>query len=195
MDAQSLQFLVKMVATTRSSDEYGEGTRQTPNNRVIDFTTRDHDNNLSPLRLIENPMSDISAGLDRYLSVLNRGGSIALGRGERLTSTRLGKSIESLFSTATPRVIEGPLLNWAMLILLAGPHFDGPSQLKLGESHVELPEDDLELVRSGRPWRFLSPWPDQDDCEKELRSTEVALRELVDTRQIMKKRGHPNHPS
>ena len=125
--------------------------------------------------------------------MLNRSGSIALGRGEKVTSTRLGKSIECLFSTATPRVIEGPPLNWAMLILLAGPHFDGPSQLKLGESHVELPEDDLELVRSGRPWRFLCPWPSQD-CEKELQSTEMALRELVDTRQIMKKGGHLDHP-
>ena len=32
VDAQSLQFLVKMVVMTRSNDEYGEGTRQTPNN-------------------------------------------------------------------------------------------------------------------------------------------------------------------
>lgn len=183
-----------MAVTTRPNDKYDEGTLQTLNNRVIDFTTRDHDNNLSPLRLINNTVPDVSAGLDQYLSVLNRGGSIALSRGEKLTSTRLGKSIESLFSTATPRVIEGPPLNWAMLILLAGPHFDGPSQLKLGESHVELPEDDLELLRSGRPWRFLSPWPDQDDCKKELQSTEMALQELVDTRQIMKKGGHLNHP-
>lgn len=183
-----------MVITTRSNDEYGEGTRRTPNHTAIDFTTCDHDNNLSSLKLIDNPVPGVSAGLDQYLSVLNRGGSIALGRGEKLASTRLGKSIESLFSTASPRVIEGPPLNWAMLILHAGPHFDGPSQLKLGESHVELPEDDLELVRSGRPWRFLSPWPDQDDCKRELQSTEVVLRELVDTKQIMNKGGHLNHP-
>ena len=193
MDAQSLQFLDQMVATTRSNGEYGEGTRQTPNHTAIDFTIHDHDNNLSPLRLIDNPVSDLLAGLDRYLSVLSRGGSIALGRGEKLASIRLSKSIESLFSTATPRVIEGPPLNWAMLILLAGPHFDGPSQLKLGESDVELPEDDLELIRSGRPWRFLSPWPDQDDCKKELQSTEMTLQELVDTRQIMNKCGHLDH--
>ena len=183
-----------VVVTTRSNDEYGEGTRQTPNHTAIDFTTRDHDSNLLPLRLIYNPMSDVSTGLDQYLSVLSRDGSIALGRGEKLASIRLSKSIDSLFSSATPRVIEGPPLNWATLILLAGPHFDGPSQLKLGESHVELPEDDLELVRSGRPWRFLSPWPDQDDCKKELQSTEIVLRELVDTRQIVNKGGHLNHP-
>lgn len=126
--------------------------------------------------------------------MLNRSGSIALGRGEKVTSTRLGKSIECLFSTATPRVIEGPPLNWAMLILLAGPQFDGPSQLKLGESHVELPEDDLEFLRTGRARRFLSPWPDQNDYRKELQSIEMTLRELVDTRQVMKKGGHSSHP-
>lgn len=183
-----------MVVTARSNDEYGEGTRQTPNHTAIDFTARDHDNNLSPLRLIYSHVSDVSTGLDQYLSVLSRGGSIALGRGEKLASIRLSKSIESLFSTAIPRVIEGPPLNWATLILLAGPHFDGPSQLKLGESHVELSEDDLELVRSGRPWRFLSPWPGQDDCKKELQSTEMVRQELVDTRQMMNKGGHLNHP-
>lgn len=123
--------------------------------------------------------------------MLSRAGSIALGRGEKLASIRLSKSIESLFSTATPRVIEGPPLNWATLILLAGPHFDGPSQLKLGESYVELPEDELELVRSGRPWRFLFPWPDQDDYKKELQSTEMVLREIVDIRQTMIQRWAP----
>ena len=183
-----------MVATTRSNDEYGERTRQTPNHRAIDFTTRDHDSILSPLRLIDNPASNVLTGLGQYLSVLNRGGSIALGRGENLASTRLSKSLESLFTTATPRVIEGPSLDWAVLILFAGPCFDGPSQLKLGESHVELPKDDLELIRSGRPWRFLSPWPDQDDCRMELQSTEMALRELADTRKVMNKGEHLNYP-
>ncbi|KAI9923409.1 hypothetical protein AWENTII_003141 [Aspergillus wentii] len=69
-----------------------------------------------------------------------------------------------------------------MLILFAGPQFDGPSQLKIGDTQVELPEDDFNLIRSGRPWRFLSPWPDSDDCEKELRSVESALQELNDTK-------------
>ena len=126
--------------------------------------------------------------------MLNRSVSIALGRGEKVASTRLGKSIESLFSTATPRVIAGPPLNWAMLILLAGPRFDGLSQIKLGESHVELLGDDLESLRTGRAWRFLSPWADQNDYTKELQSIEMTLRGLVDTRQVMKKDGHSSHP-
>ncbi|KAI9923349.1 hypothetical protein MW887_010485 [Aspergillus wentii] len=127
-------------------------------------------------------MPELAAGLKDHLSVLSRGSSLALSRGEDLASIRQSKSIESLFSTATPRVIGGPPITWTMLILFAGPQFDGPSRLKIGETQVELPENDLNLIRSGRPWRFLSPWPESDDCKKELRSVESALQELNDTK-------------
>jgi hypothetical protein len=45
--------------------------------------------------------------------------------------------------------------------------------------------DDLELIRSGQPWQFLSPWPDRDDCEAELRLTEITLHELLDMKLLM----------
>ncbi|KAI9923500.1 hypothetical protein MW887_008612 [Aspergillus wentii] len=168
------------MATTTPLES--ENVRRTCQNESIDFTTRDHEKILQSLRLVNPPIPELAAGLKDYLSVLSRGSSLALSRGEDLASIRLSKSIESLFSTATPRVIDGPPITWTMLILFAGPQFDGPSRLKIGETEVELPEDDLNLVRSGRPWRFLSPWPDSDDCEKELRSVESALWELNDTK-------------
>lgn len=107
-----------------------------------------------------------------------------------MASIRLSKCLDNLFLTPKPPVREGPPLTWTTVVLFAGPHFEDPSKLKIGESLVELPEADLELLSSGRPWRFLYPWPDKGDCEKELRSSEMALHELNNTRQIMHEGGH-----
>ena len=115
----------------------------------------------------------------------NGGGSIAFGRGEDLTSKSLSKSLESLFSITTPSVREGAPLTWTRLVLFAGPQFEGPAQFKVGNSSVELSENDLKLLRSGRPWRFLFPWPDKDDCKKELQSNDTVLQELVDARKTI----------
>ncbi|KAJ6145043.1 hypothetical protein N7470_008938 [Penicillium chermesinum] len=154
-------------------------------NGAKDFITCLHGISLRPLRSMDKSSSEFSADLEGYLSVLDRGGSIASGRGHELASVRLGKLLETLFLTPTPSVREGPPLTWATVVLFAGPHFEGPSKLKIGESLVELPESDLGLLSSGRPWRFLYPWPDKDDCEKELRSIETALQELNNTRQTI----------
>ncbi|KAJ5559415.1 hypothetical protein N7513_001814 [Penicillium frequentans] len=150
-----------------------------------DFITRRLDTTLSPLRLTDISVEEFLAKLADYLSVLNDGGSIAFGRGEDLTSIRLGKSLESVFSIATPCVKAGPPLSWATIVLFAGPQFEGPSQFRVGESSIEMSENDLELLRSGRPWRFLCPWPDRNDCKKELLSSELVLQELTDIRKTM----------
>jgi hypothetical protein len=158
---------------------------------VKDFITCLHDISLRPLRFIDKSSSEFSADLEGYLSVLDSGGSIASGRGHDLTSIRLSKLLGNLFLTPTPSLREGPPLTWTTVVLFAGPHFEGPSQLKIGETLVELAESDLELLSSGRPWRFLHPWPDKGDCEKELRSIEMALQELNNTWQVMHEGGNP----
>lgn len=157
------------------------------NENLKDFISYRHDSILGPLHLANSSHSKFSADLEGYLSVLNGGGSIALSRGEDLASIRLSKSLETLFTTTTPHVRDGPPLTWTTVILFAGPHFEGPSMLKIGDSLVEVAEDDLQLLASGRPWRFLNPWPDKGDCEKEIQASEMALQELDDTRQIMQK--------
>lgn len=187
-----LSFLIILITgmiATCSNDEYGDGTHQKVHNVLNDFITQRHDKSLSPLQLAHISIPEFSTELTKYLSVLNGGGSIAFGRGEDLTSIRLSKSLESLFSTRTPCVREGPPLTWTTIILFVGPHFGGPSQLTVGESSVDLSEEDLKLLRSGRPWRFLSPWPDKDDCKKELQSSEMSLQELIDTRRTMDEGG------
>ena len=79
------------------------------------------------------------------MSIINEGGSIALGRGDDLASIGLSRGLESLFSTPTPLVREGPPLTWT-IVLFAGPRFDGAAQLKVGGSRVELPEIDYQLL-------------------------------------------------
>lgn len=162
-------------------------TGQAVYEEVRDFITRRHDGNLRPLRLTDESISEFSTELANHLSVVNRGASIAFARGEELSSVRLSNSAESLFGAA-PTVTKGPPLSWTTVILAAGPHFKGPSQLMVGESVVQLSENDDALLRSGRPWRFLHPWPDEDDCRKELESTAMALQELDHARQQVQKR-------
>jgi hypothetical protein len=154
--------------------------------RSVDFTTHRPDLSLGSLKSADIFVPEFLVILDNYRTVLQQGGSIALGRGETLASVRLDRSLSGLFSTEAPKVIRGPAITWTALVLSAGPHFDGASQFEVGESLVEVVGDDLELIRSGRPWRFLSPWPDRDDCEAELRSTEMALHELLDTKQLIR---------
>ncbi|KAJ6034187.1 hypothetical protein N7499_003208 [Penicillium canescens] len=162
-----------------------DGNHQTIAKIVHNFVARPDKKSLNPLRLASLSVSEFSTELANHLSTINEGGSIALGRGEKLASISLSKSLESLFSTSTPHVTEGPPLTWTKLVLFAGPNFEGPTQLKIDNSSVELPEYDLKLLRSGRPWRFLSPWPDRDDCTKELQSSETALQELSSARKVI----------
>jgi hypothetical protein len=185
----------ELMAMTRYSDECGDGTWQTVQKKMNNFISEQHNKRLTPLQLTDISISGFSTQLADYLSVVNGGGSIAFSRGEELASIRLSKSLETLFTTATPRVGEGPPLTWTTVILFAGPRFEGPSQIKIGESRVELSEHDLELLRSGKPWRFLCPWPDRDDCAKELRSSELALEELIGARQVFHEgeRTHEQH--
>lgn len=173
------------MMTTPSNENSGDGVCQTIENIANNFISQHHDKSLSPLRLANISISEFSTELSNHLSVLNEGGSIAFGRGEDLTSKSLSKSLESLFSIATPPVREGPPLTWTKLVLFAGPQFEGLAHLKIGNSSVELSENDLKLLRSGRPWRFLFPWPDKDDCKKELQSNDTVLQELVDARKAI----------
>jgi hypothetical protein len=155
----------------------------------IDFTTPYPELSLCPLKHVNTVMPEVSATLKGYRVALQQGGSIALGSGESLNSVRLGRSISGLFSTDKPQVIRGPEITWATLVLSSGPHFDGESRFQVGESLVEVLGDDLNLIRSGRPWQFLVPWPDREDCEKELKLTETALRELLDTKLLIHQGG------
>ena len=154
-------------------------------NLINGFIAGHRDRTLQPLRLTDVSLSNFLVNLEAYQSVLNGGGSIAFNRGDDLSSFRLSSILEELFETREPPVREGPKLTWAAVVLFAGPGFKGRSKFHVGESLVELPEKDFQLLCSGRPWRFLTPWPGEGDREKELRWTAMALQELDDTQKMM----------
>lgn len=106
-----------------SSDEHSEELSQSDRYQVHDFISRRQDKKLSALRLADTPLHVFSTKLDDYLSVLHAAGSIALGCGKELTSVRLSKSVDRLFSTAEPFIREGTPLSWTAIILFAGPRF------------------------------------------------------------------------
>ena len=60
---------------------------------------------------------------------------------------------------------------------------DESTTLKVDGSVVKLAKSDLFLLRSGRPRRFLSPWP-VEDSETELRSVSVALAEIHNLKEM-----------
>jgi hypothetical protein len=45
---------------------------------------------------------------------------------------------------------------------------DQTPPVKVGESAIQLAEEDLKLLASRRPWQFLNPWPDERDYQREL---------------------------
>lgn len=159
-----------------SGTEYPDRSRET-----IDFETRQFADDLRSLRSSNITIPDLLVELERYSSVLENNGSIALNSGEILSSPCLCGQLGRLFSTAVPEVVEGPSMTWARAVLLAGPSprtIDGTYQLKIGESRIRLLEEDCMLLVSGRPWQFLNPWPSQHDSEREHVSVNMALGEL-----------------
>ncbi|KAJ6030665.1 uncharacterized protein N7446_000273 [Penicillium canescens] len=117
-------------------------TCQPVENKVNNFISQIHDSGLNPLRLANISISEFYTELRNYLSVINNGGPWPIG---------LSKNLESLFSTTTPFVREGPPMTWAKLVLFVGPYYEGLAQLKVGDSSVELSKDDFKLLHSGRP--------------------------------------------
>ncbi|CAG7997199.1 unnamed protein product [Penicillium salamii] len=124
------------MMTTVSNEECGDGRCQTIDNIVDNYISEHHDKSLRPLRLANISIFEFSTELSNHLSVLNEGGSIALGRGEELASKSL--SLQSLFSITTPPVRDGPPLTWTRLVLFAGPQFEGPAPTNVVLEQISL---------------------------------------------------------
>jgi hypothetical protein len=49
---------------------------------------------------------------------------------------------------------------------------------------IKLAKPDRVLHRLGRPWRFLSPWPEPKDRERELYIIDSTLEEIKQTKSL-----------
>lgn len=171
------------MVTIRTDKGAGGGHGTVGERVAAEFTSQEQ--HLRSLRWLDAPVSEISSTIKQYLSALCRNRSIALSRGETLSSTRLSRRLENVFTTAAPKVIAGPPISWTSLVLSVGPFYTGTGQLRIGESEIRLSKDDFDLLRSGRAWRFLSPWPGADDCLTELQAIETSMEELLSLKQSL----------
>jgi hypothetical protein len=138
---------------------------------MIGFDLHPLPDGLEPPTSIEPAVTGILLYLDKYLQVLKHNGSISFNRGDSPFSAHLCEQLGRLFSIPKPHVVEGPLISWARVVLSAGSspgYSDQNTPLKVGESTIQLSEEDHKLLASGRPWQFLNPWPYLQDYQREL---------------------------
>ncbi|KAH1556110.1 hypothetical protein KXX17_007716 [Aspergillus fumigatus] len=138
---------------------------------TIGFDLHPLPDGLEPPTSIEPAVTGILLYLDKYLEVLEHNGSISFNRSDSPFSAHLCEQLGRLFSIPKPHVVEGPLISWARVVLSAGSspgHLDQNTPLKVGESTIQLSEEDHKLLASGRPWQFLNPWAYLQDYQREL---------------------------
>ncbi|RHZ45469.1 uncharacterized protein CDV56_101055 [Aspergillus thermomutatus] len=156
--------------------------------REVDFTIRPYDDDLQPIARDDHSLATLLEELEKHLNVLRQGGSLALHRGEKLIGTQLLEQVERLFTD--PPEVEGPPITWARIILWAGASPESvcsSAQLSIGESQISLREKEREFLRSGRAWRFLSPWPEPRDRDKELRVVKETLADVEKVKDMANK--------
>ncbi|KAH3464011.1 hypothetical protein KXV78_000411 [Aspergillus fumigatus] len=149
---------------------------------------RYYESELQSIAHESSPLNVMLRELKEYSSVVRQGGSVALHRGETLMSPKLSKQVENLF-THEPNV-DGPPKSWTDIVLWAGPvpsRVCSVAQLTVGDTQIELHKDDRELLCSGRPWAFLSPWPYPGDIEKELQVVEETLADVQKIKEMVNK--------
>jgi hypothetical protein len=99
--------------------------------------------------------------------------------------------VERLFTY--PPNVEGQPITWARIVLWAGPSPErvcSEAQISIGESEIFLREEERELLCSGRPWKFLLPWPEPRDIDKELLVVKGTLADAGKVKDMASKGMH-----
>lgn len=122
--------------------------------RVVDFERPRLPENLQPLITDKFGLSDLLIELERYREVIRDNGSIACNRGRTLHTPRLCAQLGRLFTTPEPQTSASSRpLTWTWLVHHIGyPGVNLPDTvLTIGDIVVQLPEDDRNLLLTGRP--------------------------------------------
>jgi hypothetical protein len=139
--------------------------------RTIGFDLQPLPGGLESPTPIEPDVTRIRDYTEKYLWVLNNNGSISFNRGESPISTQLCEKLSRLFTIPRPHVLEGPSISWVQVVRFVGESPELLNQtgpLRVGDSTIQLSDEDHESLLSGRPWRYLNPWPVEGDCQREL---------------------------
>lgn len=144
----------------------------------INYVSSPISESLGPLNVLEKSVRQVLAELQKYISVLEHKESLSLNLGMPLRGSGICDQLSKLFTVPRPSTVDGPEVTWSKVVLALGPspeHCHPNSICKIGDSSIRLAEEDCLLIISGRPWRFLSPWPDRKDRELELAVTTTTL--------------------
>jgi hypothetical protein len=147
---------------------------------ILDFTAPSTGRHLPSLSSYTQNLENINEWLGLYISTVEQGQSLAVNRGETVSGSYLSQQVRRLFTTAEPDMVRGPRIDWTQVVLSQ----DSLSQnteddtYTLGESVMRISRLDMDLIASGRPRQFLTPWPPTSDVQKELAILDAVVGEL-----------------
>ncbi|CAI7646915.1 unnamed protein product [Penicillium manginii] len=149
---------------------------------MLDFTVPSTDRHLPSLSIYSQQLKDLDEWLLMYIATLEQGQSVAVNRGETLSASYLCQQLGRLFTTAEPDMVRGPRIDWMQVVLSQDSLSSNTEEdtYTLGESVVRISTQDMDLISSGRPRQFLTPWPPTPDIQKEVNILSVVADELGD---------------
>ena len=163
-----------MLTSNETSFQDNEGRSR------LDFTGPPTGRPFPPLSLCTQNLENIDQWLGVYISTVEQRQSLAMNRGETVTGSYLAQQLRRLFTTAEPDMVQGPPIDWTQVVLSQDSLSRNTEDdtYTLGESVMRFSKLDLDLLSSGRPRQFLTPWPPTSDVQKELAILDVVADEL-----------------
>jgi hypothetical protein len=157
-------------------DVIGDGSK------LLDFSAPPTDRHLPSLSIYSQRLVQTDEGLKDYLSIVEQGHSLAANRGEKITASYLCRQLGRLFTTTEPESVRGRRIDWTQVVLFQDSLSlnEEDNTYTLGESVFRISEVDMDLISSGRPRQFLTPWPPVSDIQKELEILDAITGELGD---------------
>ncbi|KAL8675615.1 MAG: hypothetical protein Q9168_000127 [Polycauliona sp. 1 TL-2023] len=168
------------------------------NHLQINYLAR-YNQHILPLIAIEDPLPILQNLLADYDAILSRHESMAGNLGARPLGPILMQRFERLFD-GPPRVLkstgrEGITVGWLDVVEFARSK---PEQFNLEKTrdgmrvcmfftkqcHVEITEEDYQLISSGIPQKLIPPQPILEDEEKELGTLEILQKVISQVVQL-----------
>jgi hypothetical protein len=147
---------------------------------MLDFTAPAADRHLPSLSIYTQQLESIDEWVKLYIAAVEQGQSLAVYRGETVSGSYLSQQLRRLFTTEEPNMVRGCRLDWTQIVLSQDSLVPNTADdtYTLGESVIQISRLDMDLISSGRPHQFLTPWPPNSDIQKEVEVLDVVTNEL-----------------
>lgn len=155
--------------------------------KLLDFRSPPPDHRLPTLSVYTHKLVDINKGLELHLSTVEQGHSLAASSGEVIFASYLSRQLGRLFTTTEPETIRGSQADWTRVALFQNSlaRMSDDDIYTMNESVMRIPKVDMDLIASGRPRQFLTPWPPASDVQKELKVLDATITDLADLMKVL----------